>query len=175
MANALGNPAWKDGVSGNPSGRSPQAITWQKYSERAALLIDKFEIDEILAMGDDPKLLAKRCSTLDGMIVVNLASALRKDGKERERLLDRLLGKAVQRIGGENPGEGIKIAGGNAMALESMTDDELHGLLDALEAIAATRATPIAEPSNQLTTDHLLQTIAASDGDGESEDDDKDN
>lgn len=129
------------------------------------MLIERYDYNELILMGNQIASGKKNVpvSSLDALIIVNLSSALQKDGKERERLLDRLLGKAVMRIGGETAGEAIKIASASAaLDIENITDDRLHGLIEALEGVAAQRAkqaegvTPLAEI---LTIEHVEKTV----------------
>lgn len=110
------------------------------------MLIEKYDYNELINMGNQIAAGKKNLpiSSFDALIIVNLSSALQKDGKERERLLDRLLGKAVQRIGGESAGEAIKIASASAaLDIENIPDDRLHELIAALEGVAASRAVPV--------------------------------
>lgn len=109
------------------------------------MLLEKYEPNELIKLGNQISQGAKglAISSLDAIIIVNLSSALQKDGKERERLLDRMLGKAIQRIGGENEGEAIKIASASAqLDIENLDDDRLHSLIEALEGVALSRAQP---------------------------------
>ena len=98
---------FQPGQSGNPAGRSVQLF--QDYAKRAACLMEKFSPEQLVVLAGDLSRLSRECSTFDSLIVVNLANAFKYDGKERERLLDRLLGKSVQRIGGEEPGQPIAV------------------------------------------------------------------
>jgi hypothetical protein len=129
------------GLSGNPAGRSVQLF--QDYTKRTAHLMEKYTPEQLVALASNLPKLSRECSTFDGLIVVNLANAFKYDGKERERLLDRLLGKSVQRIGGETPGEPIKLHQ-PALDIENMPRelrDELAAVLKkALVATAESQA-----------------------------------
>lgn len=133
---------WVKGMeSPNPLGRSPGSMTWQRYVDRASSVMERYDIEKVLEFaGQINQGVKVPLSTIDGLIVVNIAGALRGEGKERERLLDRLLGKPVQRIGGENPGEGIKIQSMGPQ-LEAMDSATLVALAELLREAKA-RALP---------------------------------
>ena len=89
------------GVVKNPNGR-PSSL-FQGFSDRSALLLEKYGRSEILAIADDDKRLDE-FSSFDCLIIRQLASALRANHdsssvlmEERERLYDRTMGKAVSR------------------------------------------------------------------------------
>lgn len=147
---------FQKGVSANPGGRPAGMITWQQYAARASGLLEDYSTVELIELGSK----ASRGEEVnlcgrDGLIVVNIASALKSDGKERERLLDRLLGKPVQRIGGENPGEPIKLSATNGMGLESLDSDTLLAIAELIRAAKEKQtmmtiegsATPIESPN----------------------------
>lgn len=105
----MANPAMvKGGPPLNPGGRAKRGFTWQDYNDRAYHLLDKFSPAETVELSKSIKKLDAACSSFDALIVKKIAWAL-ENGADSERLLDRLIGKPIQRIGGENPGEGIKI------------------------------------------------------------------
>lgn len=120
------------GNNANPKGRPPSAFNMQNFTDRAARIVEKYEPNQLIQLGNQIAAGKKVdvCS-FDALIIVNLSSALQKDGKERERLLDRLLGKSVIRIGGETAGAPVKIERG--ISLESMDTEtllELKALID---------------------------------------------
>lgn len=120
------------GTINNPAGRPPSAFNWQNWRDRVAHIMEKYEPDQLIKLGNQiAQGLKVPVSSFDSLIIVNLSSALQKDGKERERLLDRILGKAVIRIGGETPDKPISIA--RSISLEDMDTDtllELKALID---------------------------------------------
>ena len=91
----LPSTAWKEGKSGNPSGR-PKG--YQSFVDRAWYLTGEYDIgktEEIL--GDKAKF--KRLSHFDGMILRRFHEAVHADGlQSMNALLDRLLGKPTQPI-----------------------------------------------------------------------------
>ena len=126
------NGHFAPGNNANPAGRPPSAMNWQNFKDRASYIFEKYEPNELITLGNQIAQ-GKRVpvSSFDALIIVNLSSALQKDGKERERLLDRLLGKAVIRIGGETPDKPIQIA--RSLNLEDLDTDtllELKSLID---------------------------------------------
>lgn len=125
---------FQPGVSGNSKGRSLGLETWQSYPKRLGYLATEYSYEEILAFDDKIKKRQKvPLSTIDVVGIKHLAGIFQGEAKERERLLDRLLGKAVQRIGGENPGEGIKISAG--FDTTSLDTASLLELAEAVERV----------------------------------------
>lgn len=127
---------WAKGMeSPNPSGKAAHGLTWQNYVNRAGLLLERYEADEIAELKNKINS-GKRVplSSFDCLIISNVGAALAGDGKERDRLLDRVWGKSVQRIGGENPGEPIKLSATNGMGLESLDSDTLLAIAELIRA-----------------------------------------
>ena len=60
---------------------------------RTKELIKKHGIEVILKAMDDPKFLAETFSSFDGMLIMGVANALKGNGEERERMLNRMFGK----------------------------------------------------------------------------------
>jgi hypothetical protein len=136
------------GNNANPRGRPPSAINYQIFKDRASLIFEKYEPNELIQLGNQIAAGKKvNVSSFDALIIVNLSSALQKDGKERERLLDRLLGKAVIRIGGETPDKPIQIA--RSINLEDMDTEtllELKALIDRAKNRVTIDNTPTLPP-----------------------------
>lgn len=123
---------FQPGQSGNPAGRPASMLSHQNFKDRAAYIFEKYEPNELIKLGNEIAQGKKvPVSSFDALIIVNLSSALQKDGKERERLLDRLLGKSVIRIGGETADKPIQIQGG--LSLESMDTETLLELKDLID------------------------------------------
>lgn len=86
--------------SGNPAGRPPSVFASQ--NDVADRLLQKYTGEEIRALAADPKRCAKELSSFQEMIIIQLANALsardnNDNALERERLLDRVVGKPIQR------------------------------------------------------------------------------
>jgi len=104
----------------------------QNFKDRVSYVVEKYEPDELIKLGNQIAQGKKvNVSSYDALIIVQLSSALQKDGKERERLLDRLLGKAVLRIGGEAPDKPIAMT--RTLSLESMDTETLLELKDLID------------------------------------------
>lgn len=89
-------------AAGNSLGGRKPSI-WANQADVAERLLNKYTPSEIVAIASDPVRLDKECSSFQAMILIQLANALsaRDNGDmalERERLLDRHGGKAVQRV-----------------------------------------------------------------------------
>lgn len=143
---------FQPGNNANPAGRPPSAFNWQNFKDRTAYLFEKYEPNELIKLGNQiAQGLKVNVSSFDALIIVNLSSALQKDGKERERLLDRLLGKSVIRIGGETPDKPISIA--RSVSLEDMDTEtliELKALIDrAKRRVTIDQAAPMIEPPSE--------------------------
>lgn len=98
---------WQPGQSGNPSGASKRALTWQRYSDRAQELAEKFTTEQILEYGRDDDRRAKDLSFWDGQVIYHMARTIDRKltvtdsgadhvNKEREALIDRIEGKSAQ-------------------------------------------------------------------------------
>lgn len=123
------------GQVANPKGRPIGAIGFQSWPTICNRISEDYGPDEIIELAAKVRSGKKvPLSTIKALAIQNVAAALQGEGKERERLLDRLLGKAVQRLGGETPGEPIKIAG-RTIAVENMDTDSLIELAMALEKV----------------------------------------
>ena len=87
--------------SGNPAGRPPSVFASQ--NDVADRLLKKYTGDEIRALAADSKRCAKELSSFQEMIIIQLANALsardnNDNALERERLLDRVVGKPLQKV-----------------------------------------------------------------------------
>ena len=98
---------WQPGQSGNPSGASKRALTWQRYSDRAQELAERFTTEQIREYGLDDEKRAKDLSFWDGQVIYHMARTIDRRltitdsgadhvNKEREALIDRIEGKAAQ-------------------------------------------------------------------------------
>lgn len=129
----MANPAMvSGGPSLNPGGRGSRGLTWQTYQNRSGHIIETKDVEEIRALARDEKLLSKKCSTLDALIVKDIDQSF-DDYKARQGFLERALGKQVTRIGGENPGEGIKINATQGLQLESLDSESLIEIVEILK------------------------------------------
>jgi hypothetical protein len=97
----MANPNWLPGVSGNPKGRPPSVFAG--FADRATHLLEKLSRAEIIRISEDEAELNKYPS-FDCLVIRQLANALQagKDQPqilmdEREKLYDRVMGKAVSR------------------------------------------------------------------------------
>lgn len=135
------------GQVANPKGRPPSPFNYQNFKDRAAHVMEKYEPNELIQLGNQIAAGKKvNVSSYDALIIVNLSSALQKDGKERERLLDRLLGKSVIRIGGETADKPITIA--RSLSLEDLDTDtllELKRVIDRAKNRVTIDAAPMIE------------------------------
>lgn len=82
-------------------GRPPSVFASQ--NDVADRLLQKYAPSEIIAIAGDPVRLDKECSSFQAMILIQLANALsardnNDNALERERLLDRVVGKPMQRV-----------------------------------------------------------------------------
>ena len=87
--------------SGNPRGRPPSVFASQ--NDVADRLLQKYTPSEIIAIAGDPARLDAECSSFQAMIMIQLANALsarnnNDNALERERLLDRVVGKPLQKV-----------------------------------------------------------------------------
>lgn len=137
--------AFKKGVSGNPAGR--KHTMFQNHRDFAELLLEQYKPSEIIEIAGDFKKLDKM-SSFKAMIMVQLANALDARNKsdnaqERERLLDRIIGKPVNRT--ELTGkDGEKLEFNLAVRLEKaqqaldsqpvITDAQFEPVLNAIAA-----------------------------------------
>ena len=99
MAN-VGNPNWLKGAGGNPKGRPANVFASQ--GDVAAALMDRYPPSEILAIAADTARLDK-LGSWSAIVLLQLANMLKAGDDldcavERERLLDRTVGKAVQHV-----------------------------------------------------------------------------
>lgn len=125
---------FQPGICPNPKGRPVGASGFQSWPTICNKVSEEFGPDELIDLASRIRAGKKvPLSTIKALAVQNVAAALQGEGKERERLLDRLLGKAVQRIGGENPGEGIKISAG--FDTTNLDTDSLLELAEAVERV----------------------------------------
>lgn len=104
---------WQKGQSGNPAGKRHSVFA--SFGEVSEHLLQKYTAEQILDLASDKKRMSKELSSWHAIVLVQLANALsaRDNGDmalERERLLDRTIGKAVSRteISGKD-GEALKI------------------------------------------------------------------
>ena len=119
-------------------GRTPSV--WAAQADVSDALLRKYTGDEIRELAADPKRCAKELSSFQEMIIIQLANALNaKDNNdnalERERLLDRVVGKPVSRteLTGKNgaPLQINVITGVNAVDAEFV--EVVAPSLDAIE------------------------------------------
>jgi hypothetical protein len=106
MANPLGIGGPQPGEVRNPLGR-PKSI-FQDYGPRAEHFLKKLTRSQILALGDNPDRLDADYSSFDAGVIMHLANWLRGDRfapEERERLLDRTVGKPKQALTGGDEGD----------------------------------------------------------------------
>ena len=94
-------------AEGNSGGPGKKRMTWQDYADRVSKW-QETPFEEIEAIVNDPTRLKKLVSR-DAQIVKQIYDAMTKTltgPDERERLLDREVGKAVSRseVGGPNGG-----------------------------------------------------------------------
>ena len=87
--------------SGNTRGRPPSVFASQ--NDVADRLLQKYTPSEIIAIAGDPARLDAECSSFQAMIMIQLANALsarnnNDNALERERLLDRVVGKPLQKV-----------------------------------------------------------------------------
>ena len=124
--------------SGNPAGRPPSVFASQ--NDVADRLLQKYTGDEIRALAADPKRCAQELSSFQEIIIIQLANALNArdnndNALERERLLDRVVGKPVSRteLTGKNgaPLQINVITGVNAVDAEFV--EVVAPALDAIE------------------------------------------
>ena len=95
------NGDWKKGHTGNPRGRPPSVFASQ--NDVADRLLQKYSPSEIIAIAGDPARLDAECSSFQAIILIQLANALsarnnNDNALERERLLDRVVGKPLQKV-----------------------------------------------------------------------------
>jgi len=81
-------------------GRPPSV--WAGQADVSERLLDKYTPDEIIALAGDTKRMSKELSSFQAIILIQLANALsardnNDNALERERLLDRVVGKPVSR------------------------------------------------------------------------------
>lgn len=91
-----GNPNW---INKNPGRGRPPAV-FQDPGHRARYLLERYGSDEIINLAvlvQTGKINKTKLSTFDCMLVVQMASILKSDGLERERLWDRIFGKVPDR------------------------------------------------------------------------------
>jgi hypothetical protein len=96
----MANPNMIKGMpSVNPKGRN--RAVFQDFPQRASHYLEKLSKSEILALASNDEKLDK-LSSFDCLVIMQLAGALDRNDKlnlaaERERLYDRVMGKAVSR------------------------------------------------------------------------------
>ena len=100
-------------VGNKLGGRKPSI--WADHPALVENLLKKYSGEEIRALAADKKRCAKELSSMQEIVLIQLANALNAHGDsdmaiERERLLDRAIGKAVSRteLTGKN-GEALSI------------------------------------------------------------------
>lgn len=148
------------GVVKNPNGR-PSSL-FQGFSDRSALLLEKYGRSEILAIADDDKRLDE-FSSFDCLIIRQLASALRANHdsssvlmEERERLYDRTMGKAVSRTeltGKDGADLQINVVTGVSAVdadFQVVAPAVLPSAGDVLAVDSVADASPVVSPSVQL-------------------------
>ena len=92
---------WAQGQSGNLKGRPPSVF--QSFGDRSGHFLKKYTRMELIALADDENALDKH-SSFDCLVIRQLANALRANmgdpdlTAERERLYDRVIGKAISRV-----------------------------------------------------------------------------
>jgi hypothetical protein len=93
---------WLPGVSGNPKGKPPGVFS--TFSDTATKLLEKLGREELIAISDDEARLNK-FPAFQCLVIRQLANALRANHdaplnlmEEREKLYDRVMGKATQKI-----------------------------------------------------------------------------
>jgi len=96
----MANPNWLPGVSGNPNGRKPSVFATQ--GDVATALMERYSPSEILAIAADPARLDK-LGSWSAIVLIQIANMLKAGDDldcavERERMLDRTVGRAVQHV-----------------------------------------------------------------------------
>lgn len=131
---------WQKGESGNVHGRPSSGLSWQDYVVRASRIIEKYDAQQIVDICGDVKKIAKNFSGWDSIIALNLYNIYtNSDPKERERLLDRILGKAVQRVEATVQ---TQVDHRHTLAIETLDDDTLQIMLEALKAASQEKMQP---------------------------------
>lgn len=143
---------WQKGESGNVHGRPSSGLSWQDYVVRASRIIEKYDAQQIVDICGDVKKIAKNFSGWDSIIALNLYNIYtNSDPKERERLLDRILGKAVQRVEATVQ---TQVDHRHTLAIETLDDDTLQIMLEALKAASQEKMQP--EPLTITQGEHGL-------------------
>lgn len=123
----------------NPLGRAAGSLTWQDYGPRMKTLLSDYNHSEILKYAENHKARDRDFSSWDGILILTIADAIR-DSKGRAQLMDRILGKALQRVESTvnvNHSDGLKI--------ETLDDDQLLIMADSIDALRVARALPVVE------------------------------
>lgn len=121
------------GSNCNPEGRNGHRKGWQPYSIRAQYWLDRLSAEELRQLANDKKAFGN-LSSYDAIIVRHLVGCIAgKDvGFERDRLLDRIEGKAKNRTEVSGPD-------GGAIRVGSVDPDvasrEIQAMLDELARI----------------------------------------
>ena len=92
---------WAKGESGNLKGRPPGVLHTQ--ADTADRLLKKYTGDEIRALASDPVRCSRELKAFEEMIIIQLANILNArdnndNALERERLLDRVVGRPLQKV-----------------------------------------------------------------------------
>lgn len=131
---------FQPGISGNPSGRAVNGFSWQAWQNIVVNVWNDYEPNELFELSAKISSGQKvPVSSKHAMAIVMLASALQKDGQERERMLDRIIGKAPQM----NINVNTNLDAEKSLnALENLDDESLMTVMERLESIMAKRARP---------------------------------
>ena len=134
-------------------GRPPSI--WAGQADVSDALLRKYTPEEIIALASDTKRMSKELSSFQAIILIQLANALsardnNDNALERERLLDRVVGKPVSRteLTGKNgaPLQINVITGVNAVDAEFVEvvapalEDKSESELSSAEKLEAKRA-----------------------------------
>ena len=80
-----------------------KASVWASQADVSDALLRKYTPEEIIALAGDTKRMSKELSSFQAIIIIQLANALsardnNDNALERERLLDRVVGKPLQKV-----------------------------------------------------------------------------
>ena len=140
-------------VGNNLGGR--KASVWASQADVSDMLLARYTPEEIIALAGDTKRMSEELSSFQAIILIQLANALsardnNDNALERERLLDRVVGKPVSRteLTGKNgaPLQINVITGVNAVDAEFVEvvapalEDKSESELSSAEKLEAKRA-----------------------------------
>ena len=130
----MANPNW---VKGHKSTGGRPASIWAGQADVSDALLRKYTPEEIIELAGDTKRMSKELSSFQAIILIQLANALsardnNDNALERERLLDRVVGKPVSRteLTGKNgaPLQINVITGVNAIDAEFVNVDNANAV-----------------------------------------------